>query len=148
METERTLIVGRLLRLSLGIFLAFLIFQLIGKWGTTGVIQTAEGFAIVAAIYVGIYWAVLKREPSPTVRKLLTALPLALLILLGGNAWVEGVFAFFALSLFVAAANGHPGCEVTAIQSAIWKREARLTCILFGSFDSLERRMVARQKRE
>ncbi len=148
METGRTLILGRLLRLLLGIFLTFLIYQFIEKSGIAGVIQTLEGFAIVAALYVGIYWAVLKRELSPTVRQLLTALPLALLILLGGNVGVDGVFSFFATSLFVAASNGHPGCEVTAIQSVIWKREARLTCILFGGLDSLERRLATRQKVE
>lgn len=146
METERTLILGRLLRLSLGIFLGFLIFQFITKAGIPGVIQTVEGFTIVTALYIWIYWAAIKREPGLTVRKLLTALPLALLILFGGSVGIEGVFSFFAVSLFVAAANGHPGCEVTAIQSAIWKRQARLTCLIFGPIDSLERRLATRLK--
>ena len=72
----------------------------------------------------------------------LVATVVGIAIVVAATTRVSGVaiWAFFGVSMLVAAVHGYAGCEVLAIPNAITGRRDRIGCVLFTPIDTAEPR--------
>ncbi len=57
-----------------------------------------------------------------------------------------GVLTFLGISLVLAGVRGDPGCEVMTIPNAILRKTLRLSCLVFGSVDFIEKKRAVSRK--
>jgi hypothetical protein len=142
-------IVGRTLRLALGIVLV---------WMTYAVVRTEDAafnlrvLAVVLALTA--FYAVMHFMISKYVSRLnrwlgalLAVVPVILVFVFGGPVGRVASVAYIGVSLLVQGIRSDGGCEVMSIPAIIFGRRTHLVCILFSPIDWVEGRLTRRRER-
>ena len=152
----RTGLVGRLLRLALGLLLLRVVFPF---WLTGSAEFRISALALLVAltlVYSGIAWSARRRPPArhPFLAATAVLVPLIALYILGSGGGPlfgagEGQLAaltYLGLSFLVVAARADRGCEVLALPQLGSRSQARVPCLLFHLPDRLEDRLSGRSR--
>ncbi len=138
----RTGIIGRILRLLLGIFFVtevypvYLDVTLEGSLIRLGWTLALVVFYVLVQIYVTKY--------LPNINKVIGAIlaigPFLAVFFIGyGGPAATGALTFIAVSLIIAAIRADSGCEVMSIPALILGKHTHLSCIVFSPIDSIEK---------
>lgn len=148
------MIVGRLLRLALGLYLLYTVLPFWLGGGRSLRVGAAAMLAVLTLVYLAIGLA-LRRRPQ-TRHSLLTSaamfVPLVALYalgfgggpLLGAGEGQLAALSYLGLSLLVVAVTGERGCEVLALPQLALGRRVQLPCLVFHFSDRLEDRLWGR----
>lgn len=141
---NKTLPIGRIFRLVLGIFFVTEVWPVYRDVPWTGVgIRLTWAFGLVL-FYFLLHLLILKYRPK--IQRLTGAIlafgPFLAVYILGyGGPAATGALTFLSISLLLAAARAHAGCEVMSIPSVFTGRHTHLACLLFSPIDWCERNL-------
>ncbi len=137
-------IIGRTLRLMLGMLLGWMTFTVMRTEDAAFTVRILAVFAGVTAFYAIVH-LLIRRYGAGLNRWLgaaLALLPVALLFALGGAVGRVASVAYLGLSLLLQAIRGDGGCEVMAIPALLFGRRTHLVCILFSPIDWVEKHLT------
>ena len=142
-DETRTLPVGRILRLLLGLVVTIMLlpFYRGAAWPSIGrALLVAVGIGL---LYAAIHWTVGRFVPriNPCLGAVVAVGPLMAVILLGGPFGKVGGLTFLTASLLLAGARADAGCEVMSIPGLLFGRRIHLVCIALSPGDWVERRL-------
>lgn len=139
---NKTGIIGRILRLSLGIFFVTEVYPVYLN-------VTLEGFLIrlgwtlaLVVFYVLVHIYVIKHLPNinKVTGAILAITPFLAVFFIGyGGPAATGALTFIAASLIIAAIRADCGCEVMSIPALIMAKHTHLSCIVFSPIDYIEK---------
>jgi len=139
---NKTKAIGRILRLSLGLFFISEVWPVYLSVTLEGALIRA-GWAIgLLLFYIIIHMVIVKFFSSinPIVGAILAFGPFLAVFILGyGGPAATGALTFLSGSLIVAAIRSDSGCEVMSIPGLIFGKHTHLACIIFSPIDSIER---------
>jgi len=132
-------LIGRTLRLLLGIWLAILVISHLRTASVSSIISTLAIFLALLVLYILEYLVVSRylHNLNRWLGALLAWVPAVLVFVLGGTQGQVGVLTLASISLILASARGDPGCEVMSIPALIFKKHTHLVCILFSPLVAL-----------
>lgn len=140
----KTQVIGRLLRLALGIFFVsevWPVYRDVTINGTFIRLGWALGLVVTYVILHFIISKYVTKLNSMSGAILAFGPFLAVFILGYGGPAATGALTFLATSLLLAAIRSDSGCEVMSIPAIILGRHTHLSCLLFSPIDLLERRL-------
>lgn len=149
-------IVGRLLRLLLGLYLVATVLPFWIDGSRSLRLGAAALFVLLAVVYVAIGLA-LRRRPQVRHSLLTSAAALVPLValyalgigggpLLGAGEGQLAALSYLGLSLLVVAVSGERSCEVLALPQLVLGRRSELPCLVFHLPDRLEDRLAGRPR--
>ena len=140
-------IVGRTLRLILGIALAWMTYEAMGAEDAAFNVKVAGVFVAMAAFYSAAHFVVTKYAPgiNPWLGAILAVSAAALVYALGGPVGRVASVAYVGVSLILQAIRSDGGCEVMSIPAIFFRRRTHLVCIAFSPVDWVEERVAVRQ---
>jgi hypothetical protein len=142
-KEHKARIVGRSLRLLLGIALTWMTYDVMRSDDAAFNLKVAGVFALMAAFYSAMHFAITRY--TPTVNSWLGAIvavaPAALVYALGGPVGRVAAVAYVGISLVLQAIRSDGGCEVMSIPAIFFRRRTHLVCIAFSPIDWVEERL-------
>ncbi len=139
---NRTGLVGRILRLLLGIFFMTEVYPVYRDLSLEGSLIRLSWTLALIVLYVLVHIYVTKYLPN--INKIIGAVlasgPFLAVFFIGyGGPAATGALTFIAVSLIIAAIRADYGCEVMSIPALILGKHTHLSCILFSPIDSIEK---------
>jgi hypothetical protein len=137
-------IIGRTLRLMLGLLLAWMTFTVTRFEDVAFNLRIVAVFAGLTTFYtilhlvIGKYGARINRWFGAA----LAVAPVILVFALGGAVGRLASVAFIGISLLLQAIRGDGGCEVMAIPAVMFGKRTHLMCILFSPIDLVEEHLT------
>jgi len=145
-DARKTRIVGRTLRLLVGLALVWLTVDVMLS---EDVVFNAKviGVGLGAAIFYGALHVAINRF-TPNVNAwlgaILAVIPVALLYVLGGPLGRVASVAFVGVSLVLQAIRADGGCEVMSLPAMVFGKRTHLVCVAFSPIDWVEERLAHR----
>jgi hypothetical protein len=137
-------IIGRTLRLMLGIFLVWMTFTVMRGEDQAFNVRVLAVFGGLTAFYAIVH-IVVSRYGTGLDRwfgAVLAVAPVIVVFALGGPLGRVASVAFVGVSLLVQVVRGDGGCEVVSIPSLLFGRPTHLVCILFSPIDLVEKHLT------
>ena len=142
-------IVGRTLRLALGIALIWLTIEIMQDQNVGFYVRVAAVIVLLAALYSAILFAVNRyaSNVNPWLGAALALVPAALVYVLGGAVGRVATVVYIGVSLVLQSVRGDGGCEVMAMPAVLLGRRTGLVCLVFSPVDWAEGYVAARLAR-
>ncbi|MCR9251005.1 MAG: hypothetical protein NXI20_11300 [bacterium] len=141
---DKARIIGRILRLLLGIFFITEVWPVYVAVDWQGAIERIV-WALSLVIFYHIIHIVLMRFSfnfNNIVGAFLAFGPLLAVFFVGyGGPAATGALTFLSASLTLAAIRGDSGCEVMTIPAILSRKHTHLPCLLFSPIDWCERKI-------
>jgi len=133
-------IVGRTLRLLLGIVLVWMTYAVMVAEDAAFNIKVTTTFLAMIVFYSAVHLGVTKWAPrvNPWLGAVLAVTPAVLVYVLGGPVGRVASVAYIGVSLLLQAIRSEGGCEVVSIPGILFRRPTHLACIVFSPVDWLE----------
>lgn len=134
-------IIGRILRLGLGIFFATEVWPVYTAVTLKGVIIRLTWAIGLVLFYLLVHFIILKipLKINNIVGAILAFAPFLAVFFIGyGGPAATGALTFLAASLILAAIRADPGCEVMSIPTVFTGKHTHLGCLLFSPIDWIE----------
>ena len=143
---HKTRIVGRTLRLLMGIALTWMTYDVMRTDDAAFNVKVAGVFVLMAVFYSAMHFAITRYTPSvnPWLGAILALTPAAIVYALGGPVGRVAAIAYVGISLLLQAIRGDGGCEVMSIPAIFFRRRTHLVCIAFSPIDWVEERLASR----
>jgi hypothetical protein len=137
-------IIGRTLRLLLGVFLLWMTASVVRHAATADMLRAAAVILGLAGVYLLLHIGIRRFAPAwhPWFGALVALLPVTAVFVLGGSLGRIAAVAFIGLSLLVQAVRGDGGCEVMALPGLLTRHRTHLACILFAPIDLVEEHLT------
>ncbi len=139
---RKTLLIGRILRLLLGIFFLTEVYPVYRDVTLEGAIIRLGWALTIVIFYVLVHIIVIKYFPNinKVIGAVLAISPFLAVFFIGyGGPAATGALTFIAVSLIIAAIRADSGCEVMSIPALILGKHTHLCCIVFSPIDSIEK---------
>lgn len=134
-------IIGRILRLALGVFFVTEVWPVYQEVTTEGALIRV-GWAIGLIGFYFLLHLIISRSFSsihPVAGSILAFAPFLAVFFVGyGGPAATGALTFLAIALILAAIRGDSGCEVMSIPAMITGKHTHLCCLLFSPIDWCE----------
>lgn len=147
--TEHTArIVGRTLRVALGIALVWMTYSVMRTEDAAFNLRVLAAVVALMAFYSVMHF-VISRYVSGVNRWLgafLALGPVILVFLLGGPVGRVASVAYIGVSLVLQGIRSDGGCEVMSIPAILFGKRTHLVCILFSPLDWVEERIAGRRE--
>ena len=147
--TEHTArIVGRTLRVALGIALTWMTYAVMRTEDAAFNLRALAALVGLMAFYSVMHF-VISRYVSGLNRWLgafLAVGPVILVFLLGGPVGQVASVAYIGVSLVLQGIRSDGGCEVMSIPAILFGKRTHLVCILFSPLDWVEERIAGRRE--
>ena len=149
LEVPQTRIVGRSLRMLVGLALVWLTVDVMRSEDASfnsEVVGAAFGLAV---FYGALHVAINRFTPhvTPWLGAIIAVVPVVLLYLFGGPVGRVASVAFVGISLVLQAVRGDGGCEVMSLPAILFGKRTHLACIAFSPIDWLEERVAQGPRR-
>ena len=148
---ERTLPIGRLLRLAIGTLLILLALPFAFRSSAEVLLGAFSVLLAVTVFYAGVHLLVSKvfRNLNRWLGAAIANIPVILVFIFGvsgGPLFGSGegqlaAIAYVGIALLIAGFRADPGCEVMSIPGFIFGHQTHLACITFSPIDWLEAKL-------
>ena len=148
---ERTLPIGRLLRLAIGTLLILLALPFAFRSSAEVLLGAFSVLLAVTVFYAGVHLLVSKvfRNLNRWLGAAIANIPVILVFIFGVSGGPlfgsgEGQLAaitYVGIALLIAGFRADPGCEVMSIPGFIFGHQTHLACITFSPIDWLEAKL-------
>jgi len=149
--TERTMPIGRLLRLVIGTLLILLALPFAFRSSAEVLLGAFSVLLAVTVFYAGVHLLVSKvfRNLNRWLGAAIANIPVILVFIFGvsgGPLFGSGegqlaAIAYVGIALLIAGFRADPGCEVMSIPGLIFGHQTHLACITFSPIDWLEAKL-------
>ena len=145
-EGYKARIVGRTLRLLVGIALTWMTYDVMRTDDAAFNVKVAGVFVLMVAFYSAAHFAITRYTPrvNPCLGAILALTPAALVYALGGPVGRVASVAYVGVSLVLQALRSDGGCEVMSIPAIFFGTRTHLVCIAFSPIDWVEERLASR----
>jgi hypothetical protein len=142
----RARIVGRALRLALGIALVWMTYAVVRIEDASFNLRVLAVVVGLAALYIGMHFVISKYVTGINrwLGALLAVAPVILVFLLGGPVGRVASVAYIGVSLVIQGIRSDGGCEVMSIPAIVFGKRTHLACLLFSPIDWVEERVSRR----
>ncbi len=146
-HSERTArIVGRTLRLVLGIALVWMTYAVMRTEDAAFNLRVVAAVAGLTAFYTVMHFVISKYVSglNPWFGAFLAVGPVILVYVLGGPVGRVASVAYIGVSLLLQGIRSDGGCEVMSIPAILFGKRTHLVCIVFSPIDWVEERIAGR----
>ncbi len=142
-------IVGRTLRLVLGIALVWMTYQVMRTEDALFNLRVLGSVAGLVAFYTAVHFGISKwiSGINRWLGAFLAVVPVILLYVLGGPVGRVASVAYIGVSLLLQGIRSDGGCEVMSIPAILFGKRTHLVCIVFSPIDWVEERIAKRGER-
>jgi hypothetical protein len=139
-------IVGRTLRLLLGLALSWMTYAVMRSDDAAFNLKVAAVFLLMAAFYSAVHFSITRYMPTVNswLGAILAVTPAALVYVFGGPVGRVAAITYIGISLVLQAIRSDGGCEVMSIPAIFFRRRTHLVCIAFSPIDWMEERLKTR----
>ena len=148
---ERTMPIGRLLRLTIGVLLILLALRFTFGSSAEILLGAFSVLLAVAVFYAAVHYLVSRvlRNLNRWLGAAIANIPVILVFVFGisgGPLFGSGegqlaAIVYVGISLLIAGIRADPGCEVMSIPGLIFGHQTHLACIAFSPIDWLEAKL-------
>ncbi len=138
---RKTKVIGRILRLSLGIFFVSEVWPVYQSVTLEGILIRASWAVALLLFYIIVQMVIVNffSGINHVVGAILAFAPFLAVFILGyGGPAATGALSFLSVSLIVSALRSDSGCEVMSVPGLIFGKHTHLACILFSPVDWIE----------
>jgi hypothetical protein len=141
-KQNKTHIIGRLLRLILGLFFVTEVYPVYRDVTTEGALIRLGWALALVAFYVLLHLIIVKyfQNINMVLGAILAFGPFLSVFFIGyGGPAATGALTFISVSLIIAAVRSDSGCEVMSIPTVFLGKHTHLCCIVFSPIDWIEK---------
>lgn len=147
-KRNKTLPIGRILRLVLGVFFASEVIPVYLTVTTEDVLIRLGWTLALLLFYTGLHFVILRYglKVNNFIGAVLAFSPFLAVFFIGyGGPAATGALTFISFSLIIAAIRSDSGCEVMSIPSMFTGKHTHLCCLIFSPIDWIENKLKNRE---
>ena len=140
---SKSRLLGRLFRLSLGVYFVTEIWPVYSDVSWEGVLIRLSWAVGLLVFYAFLHFVIVRYTPKidRVIGAILAFSPFLAVFFIGyGGPAATGALTFLSISLILAAIRADPGCEVMTIPAIFSGKHTHLACLLFSPIDWCERK--------